>query len=49
MRPFSVQLAGTFHTFKLYDARGAEIMDLMAAADFAESEFFYRLGLCFQW
>lgn len=37
--PFSVELAGSFYTFKLYDARGMEITDAQAAADFAESEF----------
>lgn len=39
MPPFSVELSGSFHTFTLYGADGAEITDMMAAADFAESEF----------
>jgi len=39
MRPFSVELVGEFYTFKLYDSRGREIMDMQAAAEFAESEF----------
>lgn len=39
VRPFSVQLSGSFYTFNLYDANGREITDMSAAADFAESEF----------
>jgi len=39
MTPFSVHLLGVFYTFVLYDAAGREIMDMMAAADYAESEF----------
>ena len=39
MRSFSVELAGSFHTFKLLGADGAEITNMMAAAGFAESEF----------
>ncbi len=39
MTSFSVHLAGVFHTFELYDAAGREIMDMVAAADYAESEF----------
>jgi hypothetical protein len=39
MQPFSVLLSGSFHSFNLYDAHGREITEMMAAADFAESEF----------
>lgn len=39
MRPFSVELAGSFYTFKLLDAAGREITNATEAADFAESEF----------
>jgi len=39
MRPFSVELAGSFHTFKLLDAKGQEITTALEAAEFAESEF----------
>lgn len=39
MRGFSVELAGSFHTFKLLDARGHEITNVREAAAFAECEF----------
>lgn len=36
---FSVELAGSFHTFKLLDSAGRPITDMWRAAEFAECEF----------
>ena len=36
---FSVELAGSFHTFKLLDSDGQIITEPRLAAEFAESEF----------
>lgn len=36
MRPFSVELAGSFYTYNLYNEDGKQIFDLMEAADRAE-------------
>ncbi len=36
---FSVELAGSFHTFKLFNELGQNLTDVHAAARFAECEF----------
>jgi len=39
MPKFRVELLGNFHTFELYNARGAEIFDLLEAIECAEEQF----------
>jgi hypothetical protein len=39
MRKFRVRLAGSFYSFELYNAAGAEVHDLMAAVDCAEEQY----------
>ena len=39
MPKFSVEVAGSFHTYCLYDARGREVTELYAAAETAESQY----------
>ena len=36
VKPFKVELCGSFHTYELYDDRGREVTDVQAAAECAE-------------
>ncbi len=36
MAKFMVEIVGSFHTFELYDNRGREVHELLAAAETAE-------------
>jgi len=38
-RPFSVEVAGSFYTFPLYDGAGREVTNMQDAASVAEDEF----------
>lgn len=39
MRPFRVEVIGSFYTFELYDSRGREVFNIHDAAEAAEDEY----------